>query len=436
MWKAFIPITCFIILISGFLVLEPETSEKERFEIGHANGSGYKVLDCRDKSQSCTYTRINYTKNCNPWWPGQGLDQLNCNKTEDGVSNISLITDPANQVRGSFTSENYSLEKLRPLGKRPWDLEVISEDSYLVTERYGKVYEVRDREVEVYSHPALSSLNRTLGLALHPNFTSNREVYIYYAYNMYSKEERPYKLDYRVSKFKLGENITEEKVILEEIPASGIHSGGRLEIGPDNKLYITTGDAGEGENSQKKDSLAGKILRVNLDGSIPDSNSYSNEIYSYGHRNPQGLAWNPKTGFLYSSEHGNNRHDEINRIKSGSNYGWNIKSCSRFNQNYSRNENLVDPVKCFKNWTMAPSGMTFVDSELSPWYGDLFLAGLRGNHIRRFEIDEGSVQTEEIFYVNRDFNDEGFSRRIRDIESYEDSLYFIGAHGGVSKISP
>ena len=114
------------------------------------------------------------------------------------------------------------------------------------------------------------------------------------------------------------------RVLLDKIPGGQIHNGGRLKIGPDQKLYITTGDAGNPALAQDPTSTAGKILRIELDGRIPKDNPIINSpVYSLGHRNPQGLAWNSKN-VLYASEHGQSAHDEINIIKPGANYGWPI----------------------------------------------------------------------------------------------------------------
>ena len=121
----------------------------------------------------------------------------------------------------------------------------------------------------------------------------------------------------------------EESLLLDKIPSGSYHHGGRLKIGPDGKLYATAGDASESDMAQDPNSLGGKILRMNLDGSIPNDNPFPNSyIYSYGHRNPQGITWLPD-GVLYASEHGNDANDEINRIKAGQNYARQLSKAMR-----------------------------------------------------------------------------------------------------------
>jgi quinoprotein glucose dehydrogenase len=159
---------------------------------------------------------------------------------------------------------------------------------------------------------------------LDPHFPLNGHVYLYYTYE---EEGRRWN---RISRFtEVGDKLTDETVILDNIPAGDFHNGGRIKFGPDSKLYATTGETFKGELAQDLDNLGGKILRMNSDGSIPDDNPFPGSlIYSYGNRNPQGLAWHPETGVLYSTEHGPSgerakfAHDEINLIEPGNNYGW------------------------------------------------------------------------------------------------------------------
>ena len=156
-----------------------------------------------------------------------------------------------------------------------------------------------------------------LGIALDPNFEENHYIYLYYTYSDFFT---PYN---KVVRFTESQNqLSKEFVLLDKIPGQFAHDGGRLKFGPDGKLYLTTGDSLNSDLSQDLNSLAGKILRINPDGTIPDDNPFPNFVYSLGHRNPQGLDWDPKTGMLVNSEHGPSGHDEINVIEAGKNYGW------------------------------------------------------------------------------------------------------------------
>ena len=155
-----------------------------------------------------------------------------------------------------------------------------------------------------------------LGLALDPNFDENHYLYLYYTYSefliSYNKVVRYTEKD---------NELFDEKVLLDKIPGASFHDGGRLKFGEDGKLYITTGDAGSADAAQDINSLAGKILRINSDGSIPDDNPFEDSlVYSLGHRNPQGLDWDPVSGKLVVSEHGPSgergfAHDEVNVIE-------------------------------------------------------------------------------------------------------------------------
>lgn len=191
-----------------------------------------------------------------------------------------------------------------------------------------------------------------LGLKIDPNFKENCYMYIYHSY-----EKNGVVLN-RVLRLIVQEEKAEiDRVILDDIVGDTNHNGGRIQIGPDGMLYITAGDKYEPELAQERNSMGGKIFRIHLDGSIPADNPFpGSPVYSYGHRNPQGLAWHPETGQLYSSEHGQSSHDELNGIEAGQNYSWpNIEG----NQT---EVGMVSPILHSGNETWAPSGMTF-DSE-------------------------------------------------------------------------
>jgi glucose/arabinose dehydrogenase len=179
-------------------------------------------------------------------------------------------------------------------------------------------------------------------------------------------------------------------ILLEGIPGGNIHNGGRIKIGPDQKLYITTGDSGNADLAQDITSLAGKILRINLDGSIPEDNPFGNSpVYSLGHRNPQGLAWS-SDNILYESEHGQTAHDEINIIQPGANYGWPIVQGDE-----STNEiAAVKPLVHSNEVTWAPSGIAFVC--LGPWQGKLLVACLRGEELLSVSLNNNGTAVQDL----------------------------------------
>ncbi|MCH8329623.1 MAG: PQQ-dependent sugar dehydrogenase, partial [Nanoarchaeota archaeon] len=197
------------------------------------------------------------------------------------------------------------------------------------------------------------------------------------------------------------EKIESEFILLDNIPSARFHDGGRIKFGPDGKLYITTGDATEPSSAQDINSLAGKILRMNKDGTIPEDNLFGNYVYSYGHRNPQGLIWN-KNRELFSSEHGPTRNDEINIIVKGENYGWPVECDVK--------SEFINPIRCFSDFTLAPSGIAF-------YKNDLYIAGLRGTQLRRIIFDDSY---ETILYEEELFSELG---RIREVVEYNGSLY-------------
>ena len=180
---------------------------------------------------------------------------------------------------------------------------------------------------------------------------------------------------------------------------------------------------------------------------MPEDNPLpGSPVYSLGHRNPQGLAWHPVTGELYSSEHGKRRFDEINRIRPGGNYGWGTFECQRRIDESPPRSRVRFPAVCFNRYTMAPSGMQFVGDPESPWYRSLFVSGLRGAHLARLEFEESRVVRHEIFFVaeGRDYlpadattrGPRGMDSRIRDVEYHAGSLYVIGDRFGMVRITP
>jgi glucose/arabinose dehydrogenase len=192
--------------------------------------------------------------------------------------------------------------------------------------------------------------------------------------------------------------LSDEMVLIDQIPGGPFHDGGRIKFGPDDKLYITTGDAGNANLAQDLNSLAGKILRINRDGSIPDDNPFPNSaVFSYGHRNPQGLDWHPTSKILVASEHGSSAHDEINVVEAGKNYGWPIVIGGEHDPKY------VDPIIHTGDNTWAPSGATFYTSDNIPnWKGKYFIATLRGNHLRMLDLDieKNQVISSESLFSN------------------------------------
>jgi glucose/arabinose dehydrogenase len=247
-----------------------------------------------------------------------------------------------------------------------------------------------------------------LGLALDPAFEQNHWVYLYYTATRASGGGVNRVLRYREVSSRLVERVS----ILDGIPAGQIHDGGRLRFGPDDLLYVTTGDSANESLGQDLASYAGKILRLNRDGTTPRDNPFGSPIYSSGHRNPQGLDWNPLTGDLWASEHGPTGNDEINVIRAGANYGWpRIEGGATM-------PGMETPI-VFYNPAIAPSGASFFRGQRIPGFaGNLFVGTLRGTHLLRLRTDGRRVVSQERLL-------EGRFGRIRDVISGPDGyLYF------------
>jgi YVTN family beta-propeller protein len=260
----------------------------------------------------------------------------------------------------------------------PWSMEIYN-GTFYVTERPGNLVAIKggtvtrqpmtlSKQIKVIGEGGL------LGFVLDPNFGTNQTAYLYHTY------EAQGKIYNRVISVKLsGSSWMEQKELVAGIPGGRTHNGGRIAIGPDKKLYVTTGEAGVPALAQDVKSLAGKILRMNLDGTIPIDNPFPDSyIYSYGHRNPQGLTWD-QGGQLYSSEHGPSgengwrAHDEINKILPGKNYGWPL-----IFGNQTR-DGMESPLFQSGDSTWAPSGLAYYN-------GALYAACLRGAQIRKFNL--------------------------------------------------
>ncbi len=261
----------------------------------------------------------------------------------------------------------------------PWEIAFLPSGEALVTERPGRLLKIgANREAIPIEGVAHTGEGGLLGMALHPDFTRNNLLYLYRTY------ETPSGLANAVDRYRLNNTrLTERRTILDGIPGSRFHDGGRIAFGPDAKLYIATGDAGQEHLAQDTSSLAGKILRVNDDGTIPPDNPFNNAVYSYGHRNVQGMAWDA-SGVLWATEHGRSGirsgYDEVNAIEKGKNYGWPEIEGDQTRQG-------MEPPKSHSGSsdTWAPSGAAIVKSSL-------LFAGLRGEALYEAKLSENSVQ--------------------------------------------
>ncbi|WP_338749632.1 PQQ-dependent sugar dehydrogenase [Bacillus sp. FJAT-52991] len=283
----------------------------------------------------------------------------------------------------------------------PWDI-AKKEDTFYISERAGQIIQIQKNGQKTnmkltltkdISHEGEGGL---LGFELDPQFQSNSLAYVYHTYK---EGETVYN---RIVQVEMKNNEwVETKELLASIPGGRIHNGGRLAIGPDQTLYATAGDAGIKENAQNLDSLSGKILRLNLDGTIPNDNPFPQSyVYSWGHRNPQGLAWSDN-GTMFASEHGQTAHDEINLIRPGKNYGWPII------EGDEKKAGMETPLFHSGDETWAPSGMAYDE-------GRLYVATLAGQKLLTFDLENRKVTSlvEE-------------AGRLRDVMIENNQLYLL-----------
>lgn len=275
--------------------------------------------------------------------------------------------------------------------KVPWGIDFLPSGDMLVTQRNGTLRRIGKVD-RAYQLPGVVEKGESglLGVELHPGFEENRWIYLYHT------RETGDGLTNRVVRYRLVDGeLADRETVISGLPGAVYHDGGRIEFGPDGKLYVTVGDATEAGKAQELEAMNGKILRLNADGSVPGDNPFGNAVYSYGHRNPQGLAWVPGDG-LWATEHGNIHRDELNRIVKGGNYGWPV-----IRGDESRT-GMIEPVVQSGSSTWAPAGAAYFN-------GSIFFAGLRGQSLYEAEIQGGQVVELESHF-RRDFG------RLRAVE--------------------
>ena len=313
----------------------------------------------------------------------------------------------------------YSIETVTEGLNVPWEMDIAADGRIFLTERPGVIRlidkgKLVTEPVFAFTAPFLSrSEGGLLGLALDPQFTTNHYIYVYHSYDDRGVVKN------RVLRFKENNNkAILDKILLADIPGNDNHNGGRIKIGPDNLLYITAGDIYQPPLAQNLQNLGGKILRIGLDGSIPASNPFSGSpVYSLGHRNPQGLAWHPVTGKLYSAEHGQSAHDEINLIEPGANYGWPLIEGDE--STHPDKKGLKTPLIHSGKETWAPSGMAFITK--GPWRGSLLIANLRGTQVLKVTLQNTDyTKVEKLQSLFKDWG------RIRNVyEAKNGSIYIM-----------
>jgi aldose sugar dehydrogenase len=305
-------------------------------------------------------------------------------------------------------SENNSVQVLAENLDQPRSI-AISDNKIFVTEKGGVIRVIQDNKLLGEPLATLRPANvfdgGLLGITLHPNFSTNHFIYVFLTYNengdLWNKILR-----ITESENKLKDAIT----IFDKIPGSAFINGGFLKFGPDGKLYVGTGAVSDSSHlPQNLDSLSGKILRLNDDGTIPADNPFPNSpVYSLGHRNPQGMTWD-NLGNMYLAELGPEKNDEINLIKSGKNYGWPEQQCSG-------NEDFENAIICYDP-SIEPGGILFYSGNKINLEMPFVMASLRTTNLYQLDFNKG-LQSQKTILSG--------TGRIRDVvEGHDGSLYVI-----------
>lgn len=349
----------------------------------------------------------------------------------------SDFTELIDAAHGNFIASeklNYKIDTLATGLDNPWGLTFLPNNDLLVTERDGEIRIIRNGKLlenKVTGVPEVYATGQggLFEIQLHPDYEKNGWLYISYAAPGNGGGNTA------IMRAKLGGfNLINKEVIFQAQPflSGGNHFGGRMEFDRDGYLYFSVGERGRQDNAQTLKNHCGKIFRLKEDGSIPDDNPFVGtngampEIYTYGNRNPQGMAIHPETGKIWTHEHGPMGGDEINVIESGSNYGW---PEATYGKNYNgttiteftSKTGMADPLH-YWDPSIAPCGMSFVTSDkFSAWNGNLLVGSLKFRYVARLELDGEKVVHEEKLL-------EGLGR-VRAIAQGPDGYIYVSTEG-------
>ncbi|MFV0540140.1 MAG: PQQ-dependent sugar dehydrogenase [Aestuariibaculum sp.] len=357
-----------------------------------------------------------------------------------------VITVCAQQTRSSVKAEtpkdtNYTIELIVPDLSIPWGLVFLPDGSMLISEKSGKLILFKNnRKISISGLPEIHVYGQggLMDLKLHPNYKNNGWIYISYA----SKKDDGEGGNTAIMRAKLKNNTLVEQQLLYKAEPNTTkvqHFGSRIEFDNNGYLYFSIGDRGQREvNPQDITKDGGKIYRLNADGSVPSNNPFANNqnakkaIYSYGHRNPQGMVKHPKTGDIWIHEHGPQGGDEINIINKGKNYGWPVIS---YGINYNgtpftdltKKEGMEQPLFYWVP-SIAPSGMAFVTSDKYPdWKENLLVGALKFMYLERLILKNDKVVKREKLFEN--------IGRVRNVCQAPDGYIYLSVEGkGIYKI--
>lgn len=355
------------------------------------------------------------------------LFALACSHAPPGRGAGEIETSPQSQ-------SNFKVETVIPNLEVVWSIVWAPDGRMMFTERPGRVRvfengKLRPQPLFVVPDVEPKGESGLMGLALHPQFAANHLLYLSYAYNSGGTQVRVVR--YRETPA----GFTDRKVIIEGIPAAQFHAGCRLRFGPDGKLYITTGDATNRELAQQLNSIAGKILRLNDDGTVPGDNPFVGrqdarpEIWAYGNRNSQGIDFQPGSNLLWETEHGPSGFDgpgggdEVNIIERGKNYGWPVI------HHRATQTGMESPILEYTPACAPASGSFYRGSQFPAFKGNFLFGCLRGERIIRVVINGRQVVSQENLLEHK-------YGRIRDIAEGPDGYIYFSTSNCDGRGSP
>ena len=327
------------------------------------------------------------------------------------VFSVLVLTSPTDPIPLPTPNSNSESDFVTILAKnldKPRAI-AVSNDRIFVTEKDGTIKVIQNNTLLELPLATLRGADvfdgGLLGIALHPNFSINHYMYVFLTY------EEDGILWNKILRITESENkLKNAEIILDKIPGSSFTNGGFLKFGPDEKLYVGTGTVSDASHlPQDLNSLSGKILRLNDDGTIPDDNPFSNSfVYSLGHRNPQGMTWD-NDGNLYVAEFGPEKNDEINLIQAGKNYGWPEEQCSG-------DKFFEDALLCYDP-SIEPGGILYYSGDSLNFESSFIMASMRAANLYQLDFEEGLSSQKSIL--------SGIGR-VRDVVQGPDgSLYVI-----------
>ena len=344
-------------------------------------------------------------------------------------------------------AEAYDIETLATGLDAPWGIAFIDENRFLVTELSGQLRLVENGVVSepISGVPSVyfAGQGGLLDIVLAPDFETTGTLLLSYAKGDDAQNATA------VSRARLaGQSLVDLEEIFVSAPwrDTSSHFGGRMVILPDETLMLTLGDAfAYREEAQRRTNHLGTVVRMNLDGSVPTDNPFANEdgpaawVYSYGHRNVQGIAYDGARQLIWENEHGPQGGDEVNILQAGANYGWPIATEGRdYNgariSPFSSHDGFEAPVYGWAEYSIAPAGMMVYDADLfEAWRGDLFIAGLASRALHRIDLNEDGAVIEEYRLLRE------IDQRIRQVAQGPDGAIYVlvdGPEGSVERLTP